>query len=108
MENPEFTNNMQSLLGPDITIDSSDAYPLSYETFIDKMEGKRDSFDFTLLLFPLYSMLQIFIVMLFHKLVHFHVCSTTDYCSTVRNLRDHYTCFYIPSIQCIQVLEIRI
>lgn len=42
MENPEFTNDMQSLLRPGITFNASDAYPLIYETFIDKMEGKRD------------------------------------------------------------------
>ena len=38
----EFTNDMQSLLRPDVTFNASDAYPLIYETFIDKMEGKRD------------------------------------------------------------------
>ena len=42
MEDPEFTNDMQSLLRPGITFNASDAYPLIYETFIDKMEGKRD------------------------------------------------------------------
>jgi hypothetical protein len=41
MENPEFTNDMQSLLRPDITFDASDAYPLIYETFIDKMEERE-------------------------------------------------------------------
>lgn len=41
MEDPEFTNDMQSLLRPDVTFNASDAYPLIYETFIDKMEGKR-------------------------------------------------------------------
>ena len=42
MADPEFTNDMQSLLRPGITFNASDAYPLIYETFIDKMEGKRD------------------------------------------------------------------
>ena len=31
-----------TLLRPGITFNASDAYPLIYETFIDKMEGKRD------------------------------------------------------------------
>jgi hypothetical protein len=30
-----------TLLRPGITFNASDAYPLIYETFIDKMEGKR-------------------------------------------------------------------
>jgi len=42
MEDPEFTNDMQSLLRPGISFNANDAYPLIYETFIDKMEGKRD------------------------------------------------------------------
>ena len=42
MADPEFTNDMQSLLRPGITFNASDAYPLIYETFIDRMEGKRD------------------------------------------------------------------
>ena len=42
MEDPEFTNDMQSLLRPDTTFNPNDAYPLIYETFIDKMEGKRE------------------------------------------------------------------
>ena len=42
MEDPEFTNDMRSLLRPGISFNASDAYPLIYETFIDKMEGKRD------------------------------------------------------------------
>ena len=42
MEDPEFTNDMQSLLRPGISFNASEAYPLIYETFIDKMEGKRD------------------------------------------------------------------
>ena len=42
MEDPEFTNDMQSLLRPGITFNTSDAYPLIYETFIDRMGGKID------------------------------------------------------------------
>ena len=42
MADPEFTNDMQSLLRPGITFNASDAYPLIYETFIGKMEGKRE------------------------------------------------------------------
>ncbi len=42
MEDAEFTNDTQSLLCPGITFDASDAYPLIYETFINRMEGKRD------------------------------------------------------------------
>ena len=42
MADPEFTNDMQSLLRPGIAFNASDAYPLIYETFIDKMEGKRE------------------------------------------------------------------
>ena len=42
MEDAEFTNDMQSLLRPGITFNASDAYPLIYETFIDRMEGKRE------------------------------------------------------------------
>ena len=42
MEDPEFTNDMQSLLRPGITFNADDAYPLIYETFIDRIEGKRD------------------------------------------------------------------
>ena len=38
----EFTNDMQSLLRPGISFNACDAYPLIYETFIDRMEGKRD------------------------------------------------------------------
>lgn len=40
MEDPEFTNEMQSLLRPNITFNTSDAYPLIYETFIPKVEEK--------------------------------------------------------------------
>ena len=42
MEDPEFTNDMQSLLRPGITFNASDAYILIYKTFIDKMDGNRD------------------------------------------------------------------
>jgi len=42
MEDSEFTNDMQSLLRPGITFNACDAYPLVYETFIDKIEGKRE------------------------------------------------------------------
>ena len=42
MEDLEFINDMQSLLHPGIKFNASDAYPLIYKTFIDKMEGKRD------------------------------------------------------------------
>lgn len=41
MADAEFTNDMQSLLRPDITFNAVDAYHLIYETFINKMEGKR-------------------------------------------------------------------
>ena len=41
MEDPEFTNDMQSLLRPGITFNASDAYPVVFETFIDKMEEER-------------------------------------------------------------------
>ena len=42
MEDAEFTNDMQSLLRPGISFTARDAYPLIYETFIDKMEGERE------------------------------------------------------------------
>ena len=42
MADPEFTNDMQSLLRPGITFNANDAYPLIYETFINRMEGKRE------------------------------------------------------------------
>ena len=42
MEDPEFTNDMQSLMRPGIKFNAFDAYPLIYETFINRMEGKRD------------------------------------------------------------------
>jgi len=43
MADSEFTNNMQSLLRQGITFNANDAYILIYKTFIDKMEGKRES-----------------------------------------------------------------
>ena len=45
MEDPEFTNDMQSLLRLGISFNASDAYPLIYETFINRMEGKRELTD---------------------------------------------------------------
>ncbi len=42
MADPEFTNDMQSLLRPSITFRACDVYSLTYETFIDRMEGKRE------------------------------------------------------------------
>ena len=42
MADPEFTNDMQSLLRPGITFNASDTYILICKTFIDNMEGKRD------------------------------------------------------------------
>ena len=42
MVDAEFINDTQSLLRPGISFNAKDAYPLIYETFIDKMEGKRD------------------------------------------------------------------
>ena len=42
MEDVEFTNDMQSLLRPGTTFNAREAYPLIFETFIDRMEGKRD------------------------------------------------------------------
>ena len=42
MTDPEFTNDMQSLLRPGIVFNPHEAYQFIYEKFIDKMEGKRD------------------------------------------------------------------
>ena len=42
MKDAEFLGDTQSLLRPGTTFNPNDAYPLIYETFIDKMEGKRD------------------------------------------------------------------
>ena len=41
MEDPEFTNDMQSLLRPGISFIPIDAYSLIYTTFVDRMEGRR-------------------------------------------------------------------
>ena len=42
IDNAQIEQDMQSLLRSGISFNASDAYPLIYETFIDKMEGKRD------------------------------------------------------------------
>ena len=42
MTDPEFVGDLQALLRPGIGYDAKQAYPLIYQTFIDKMEGKRD------------------------------------------------------------------
>ena len=42
MEDPEFLNDTQSFLRPGISFNPNEAYPLIYDTFIDKMEGKRE------------------------------------------------------------------
>jgi len=42
MEDSEFINDMQSLIRPGITFNPIDAYPQIYDTFIDRMEGKRE------------------------------------------------------------------
>ena len=42
MSDPEFVGDLQALLRPGIGYDAQQAYPLIYQTFIDKMEGKRD------------------------------------------------------------------
>lgn len=42
MSDPEFVGDLQALLRPGIGYDARQAYPLIYQTFIDKMEGKRD------------------------------------------------------------------
>jgi len=42
IDNAQIEQDMQSLLRPGISFNASDAYPLIYETFIDKMKGKRD------------------------------------------------------------------
>lgn len=38
----EFTGDVQSLLRSGIEFDVEEAYRLVYDTFIDKMEGKRE------------------------------------------------------------------
>ena len=42
MNDTEFIGDLQALLRPDVGYDAQQAYPLIYQTFIDKMEGKRD------------------------------------------------------------------
>ena len=42
IDDAEFINDMQSLLRPGISFNACDAYPLIYETFIDRIEGKRE------------------------------------------------------------------
>ena len=42
MADLEFTGDVQSLLRPGIEFDAEEAYKLVYDTFIDKIEGKRE------------------------------------------------------------------
>ena len=42
MNDTEFIGDLQALLRPDVGYDAQQAYPLIYQIFIDKMEGKRD------------------------------------------------------------------
>lgn len=42
MKDVEFIGDLQALLRPGIGYDVQQAYPVIYQTFIDKMEGKRD------------------------------------------------------------------
>ncbi len=42
MADPEFANDMQPLLSHVIKFNASDIYPLIYDTFIDKMDRKRN------------------------------------------------------------------
>ena len=42
MTDDEFTGDLKALLRPDIEYQPEEAYQLIYNTFIDKMEGKRD------------------------------------------------------------------
>lgn len=42
MADSEFTGDMQALLRPDLSFNPTEAYPLIYDAFIDRMEGKRD------------------------------------------------------------------
>ena len=42
MQDPEFLDDTQLLLRPDTHFSAKEAYPLVYETFIDRMEGRRD------------------------------------------------------------------
>ncbi|MBE6270398.1 MAG: nucleotidyl transferase AbiEii/AbiGii toxin family protein [Prevotella ruminicola] len=42
MQDPEFLEDTTLLLRPEIKFSPSEAYPIVYKIFIDKMEGKRD------------------------------------------------------------------
>ena len=42
MNDTEFANDMQTLLRPNISFNPTEAYQLVYDTFIDKMVGRRD------------------------------------------------------------------
>lgn len=42
MADSEFTSDMQTLLRPDMSFNPTEAFPLIYDTFINRMEGKRD------------------------------------------------------------------
>ena len=42
MQDPEFLDDTLALLRPNIHFSPSEAYPLIYKSFIDRMEGKRD------------------------------------------------------------------
>jgi hypothetical protein len=42
MNDIEFIGDLQALLRPGIGYNAQQAYSLIYQTFIDKMEGKRD------------------------------------------------------------------
>ena len=42
MTDDEFTGDLKALLRPDIEYQPEEAYQLICNTFIDKMEGKRD------------------------------------------------------------------
>lgn len=42
MQDPEFLEDTTMLLRPEIKFSPSEAYPLVYKTYIDRMEGKRE------------------------------------------------------------------
>lgn len=42
MQDPEFLEDTTMLLRPEIKFSPTEAYPLVYKTFIDRMEGKRE------------------------------------------------------------------
>jgi hypothetical protein len=42
MHDTEFLEDTEALLRPDTHFISEEAYPLIYDSFIDKMEGRRD------------------------------------------------------------------